>query len=399
MPSTESQRRTEPPPVPPSSDGARPASNRQPQAGTPPKGLRRWPFFRTRRRTVVTILVCAVLFLCLGYWLLGTIAFGDAASLVSLKGLVQTRGEDQPQWNPARLNQLLQRDQRIRTGDGSAARLLFFDISTAELGENTEVSILRVARRRSDEAVQIVLKTWIGKTAVRAVRFIDPSSSFRIETPTSSTVVRGARFTVQIAEDGTTQIVIEDGTAEVEVQGQVIALSMGERITLSPEGDHQIERLFVPDADLLLGAVEEAWTTPGDAFVLELPESEVNQFLAAMSAEPGFFLRDTQVWFTQGQARIATTVTKPLELDVSALVRVHIVDGKLKPEIESMVAGIALPIPKPVLNLAMETIWGRIEEYLGQAYSFVSFSDVQIQDGTLIVVGHKQPDAPAVEFE
>jgi len=399
MPSTEVRQPPEPPLVPLSPAGDGPAPSRRPHAGASPGGLRRWPFFRTRRRTIVTILVCVVLFLCLGYWLLGTIAFGDAASLASLKGLVQTRGEAQPQWSPARLNQFLWHDQRIRTGSGSAARLLFFDASTAELGENTEVSILRVARRRSGEAVQIVLKTWIGKTAVRAVRFIDPSSSFRIETPTSSTVVRGARFTVQIAEDGTTQIVLEDGTAEVEVQGQVVALSMGERITISPGGDHQTERLFVPDADLVLGAVEEAWTAPGDAFVLELPESEVNQYLAAVSAEPGFFLRDTQVWFTQGQARIATTVTRPLELDLSALVRVHVIDGKLKPKVESMAAGIALPIPKPVLNLAMETIWGRIEEYLGQAYSFVSFSDVQIQDGTLIVVGHKQPDAPAVEFE
>lgn len=399
MPSTEVGQPNESPLRPAPDTGAPSAPGTRKHLGKSPTGIRRWPLFRTGRRTLITILVCVPLFLCLSYWLLTTIAFGDAASLVSLKGLVQTRSEELSQWTPAHLNQLLWRDQRIRTGDGSSARLLFFDVSTAELDENTEVSILRVDRRRSGEAVQVVLKTWVGKTAVRAIRFVDPSSSFRIETPTSTTVVRGARFTVEVAPDGTTQVVLEDGTAEVEVQGQVVALSIGEQITLNPQGGHRVERLFTPDAGLVMGAVEEAWTAPGEAFVLELPEGEVNQFLAAMSAEPGFFLRDTQVWFTEGRARIAATVTRPRELDMSALMRVRVVDGKLKPEVESMAAGIALPIPKPLLNLVMETVWGQIEQYLGQAYSFVSFDDVQIRDQTLIVIGRKQPDAPAVEFE
>ena len=94
--------------------------------------LKRFPLFRTRRRTILTLVIGVPLLLCLGTWLFGFVAFADAASLAELKGVVQTRHEDEAQWKPARLNQLLWRDHRVRTGTGSSARLLFFDVSSAE---------------------------------------------------------------------------------------------------------------------------------------------------------------------------------------------------------------------------------------------------------------------------
>ena len=64
----------------------------------------------------------------------------------------------------------------MRTGDDASARLLFFDVSTVELEEETEISITEVSRRRGGDAINVVLKVWFGKTAVRAVRFVDPSA-------------------------------------------------------------------------------------------------------------------------------------------------------------------------------------------------------------------------------
>ena len=389
------------PPVPASAEFPHPDAGPSP-AGQPLGArlrsfgarLKRVPLFRTRRRTLVTLLVGIPLVLCIGSWLFGFVAFADAASLVELKGIVQTRHEDEAQWQAARLNQLLGRKHRVRTGIGSSARLLFFDVSTIDLAEETEVSIAQLSKRRGGNGVDVVLKVWFGNMAVRAVRFVDPSSSFRVDTPTASTVVRGARFTMQVAEDGTTQIDVEEGTAEVEVGGEVVVLAMGERITLDPSGLYEVERIFEPNAELVARKTSAAWYAPGDEFRLELTENEINHFLAAMSRQPDFFLHDTQVWFVDGETRVATTVVEPARFDLSAAAGVRVVDGEVKPRVRAIAAGVALPVPGPVLNPALDWVLSQSEEYLAQAYSFIEFSAVQIEDGRIIVTGHKQPDAP-----
>jgi hypothetical protein len=378
------------------------ASDTAPAADSPPGAPRRslrdrlvrLPFFRTRRRTILTALVCVPLLFCLGYWLIGLIALSDSASMVEIKGLVQTRQEEEGAWIPAHLNQLLGRKHRVRTGADSSTRLLFFDVSTVDLQENTEVSIVQVAKRRGGSAVDVVLKTWVGRTAVRAVRFVDPSSSFRIDTPTASTVVRGARFVVQVEEDGTTEIELEEGSAEVQLKEETVPLTMGERITLAPSGEYKTERMFEPDAEAVIAKCDAAWTSPGDLYRLELTETEVNHFLAALSREPDFFLRDTQVWFLEDKGRIATTVVKPTHFDLSAEVSVEVAGGRIEPDIRSVAAGIRLPLPSTLLNLAMDAVMAQMKDYLDQAYTFVEFDEIQVHDRQLLVLGHKQPGAP-----
>ena len=359
--------------------------------------LKRFTLFRTRRRTILTLLIGVPLVLCVSTWLFGFVAFADAASLAELKGVVQTRHEEQVQWQPARLNQLLWREDRVRTGAGSSARLRFFDVSTVDLEEETEVSIAQVSRRRGGNRIDVVVKVWLGQTAVRAVRFVDPSSSFRVDTPTASTVVRGARFNVQVAQDGTTQIDLEQGQAEVEINGETVVLVMGERMTLEPGGLYEVEQVFEPNARLVAEKTDAAWYAPGDEFRLELTETEVNQYLAAMSQQPDFFLQDSQVWFVDDEARVATTVVQPARFDLSAAVGCRVVNGEARPRVRAIAAGVALPVPGPVLNPALDWVLGQLEEYLAQAYNFIEFGDIQIEDGIIRVTGHKQPDAPVEE--
>jgi hypothetical protein len=329
--------------------------------------------------------------------LIGLIGFADAASLIELKGVVQIRQEDSPEWDLARINQLIGRRHRIRTGGNSAARLLFFDVSTVDLEENTEVSIAQCAKRRGGSAVDVVIKAWVGKTAVRAVRFIDPSSTFRLETPTASTVVRGARFTVEVDDDGTTKIDLEEGKAQVKVQDQIVPLGMGERITLKPDGDYETVQVFVPDAQPIIDKVTESWIAPEETLDIQLTETEVNQFLAAMSEQSDFFVRDTLVWFVEDEMRIETTVTTPATFDVSTAVRIEVTDGHLDPKFRSLSAGVALPIPTPILNMAMETVFDQIESYLQEAYDVVEFESVEIRDRVVLVRGTKVATVPSIE--
>lgn len=357
-------------------------------------GPRRFWFFRTRKRAILTFLVLVPVLLCASYWLVGIIAFGTTAKLTELRGVVQFQTKNQPRWEPAAQSQMLRRRERVRTGEKSSAKLVFFDVSTVELDENTEISIEQISKRRGGSAVDIAIKTWVGKAAIRAVRFVDPSSTLRIETPTASTVVRGARFTVQVEEDGTTQIDLQEGQAEITVNDTIVPLKMGERIKLESDKQYQVERVFDPNAQLVIDQVTTAWTADEETFQVTLSESEVNQFLAAMDLQQDFFLTDTQVWFLDDEARIATTLTRPTRVDVSAAIQFEIANGRIKPRVRDLSAGIALPIPPTLLDPITDFALEQLEGYLVQAYDFVRFDEISITDENLVVVGKKQPDAP-----
>ncbi|NIV29858.1 MAG: hypothetical protein GWN58_10230 [Anaerolineae bacterium] len=84
----------------------------------------------------------------------------------------------------------------------------------------------------------------------------------------------------------------------------------------------------------------------------------------------------------------------PARFDLSAATGVRVVDGEAKPSVRAIAAGVALPVPGPVLNPALDWVLSQAEDYLAQAYDFVKFSDIRIEDGRIVVTGHKQPDAP-----
>jgi hypothetical protein len=113
-----------------------------------------------------------------------------------------------------------------------------------------------------------------------------------------------------------------------------------------------------------------------------------------MEQQAEFFVQDTQVWFLDGEARVATLVVKPARFDLSAAISFEVVENKIKPQIHSIAAGVALPIPRSLLNPAIDLAFDQLDEYLAQAYDFVEFDQVQIADGHLLVSGRKRADAP-----
>jgi len=350
--------------------------------------IRAWlahsPFFRTRRRTVVSALVILPVFFCLTYWLLGSIAFAHTATLTDLKGVVQTRREQATAWGPAHKNQMLKNQDRVKTGEMSAATLLFFDVSTAHLDEQTEVSVVEISTRRGGSVVTVVLKTWAGETWVRAVRFADPASTFRVDTPTASTVVRGARLSVAVAADGSTQVDVEQGRADVTAGGQTVTVGMGEQAVITPDADLTIRRVFEPDAKPVEEKVQTAFDSPGKEFHLEFEELEVNQYLMATLVEDEQFLADPQVWFVEDEIVLAVRVTAPVELEVTMVVVPHIKQGQIQPVIESISAG-GLPVPSQLANTLVGFVMESFQAAIGEAYEYLDFSDIRIEDGKITI--------------
>jgi hypothetical protein len=200
-------------------------------------------------------------------------------------------------------------------------------------------------------------------------------------------------MTVQVEPDGKTQIDLQQGSAEVRVADTSITLGMGERIAVEPGGVYHKERFLWPNAQLVRDRIQGAWSAPGETFQLELPEDEVNQFLVATSAQVDSLVRDPEIWFTEGEARLFATLSQPTPVEVSATVEIEVVNGELKPQIRLATAGIAVAVPAAALDRALTPLLGQMEGYLDQANALVHFSDVRIEDGRVVAIGTKRPDA------
>ncbi|MBC7250618.1 MAG: FecR domain-containing protein [Anaerolineae bacterium] len=344
--------------------------------------------FRTRRRQIVTAVVGLPILCCLGYLLVGLIALPSTATLTDLKGIVQKKAEDATEWQTARNHDIVRNNDRVRTEELSGATLVFFDVSKVRLDEKTDVSVVEVSSRRGGSAVNVVLKTWAGRTWVRAVRFVDPGSTVRIDTPTASTVVRGARLAVEVAEDGSTRIDVEQGSATVTVGEQRVELAMGQRANVSAAAEVSTERLFTPDMRPLMDKGQAALDSPEKEFVLEIEEQELNQFLVAYVNENINFASDPQIWFLDDVGILGASVTEPFKAEVNIAFSLLVEDGQLRPRIRSVSAG-GVPVPSQLADGLIHLVMGAYESYLADTYQWLEFTTVQIEEGRAVVRANK----------
>jgi len=266
--------------------------------------------------------------------------------------------------------------------------LVFFDVSKVELDENTEVSVVEVSSRRGGSVANVVLKTWAGRTWVRAVRFVDPASTFRVDTPTASTVVRGARLAVDVAEDGSTRIDVEQGSATVTVGEERVELTMGQRANISAEAEVSTEQVFTPDMQPLTEKGQAALDSPEKEFHLEIEEQELNQFLVAYVNDYVAFASDPQIWLLEDMGIIGGTITEPFEAEVTIAVSILVENGQLRPQIRSISAG-GVPVPSQLADGLISLLTGAYESYLADTYQWLEFTEVQMEEGRIIVEANK----------
>src|SRR5581483_11560139 len=87
---------------------------------------------------------------------------------------------------------------RVRTGPGARARLVYFEGTATEIGPDTGLLIQRLEQSPGGNVVARLFQT-VGTTVNRVVRLTDPAASFEIETPAATALVRGTTPRVQVA--------------------------------------------------------------------------------------------------------------------------------------------------------------------------------------------------------
>ncbi len=145
---------------------------------------------------------------------------------------------------------------RVLTGDPGRALLTFFDGSEQELGPNTEV-LLQALGDSPGGGLLIQIAQASGVTVNRVAQ-LGQNSSYELQTPNTTAVVRGTVFDARIALDLDTRRVLSEefsvveGVVEVRLGQEVRTLNPGDQLRIVPSAGGGIET--VGPAPVLEGA-------------------------------------------------------------------------------------------------------------------------------------------------
>jgi hypothetical protein len=150
-------------------------------------------------------------------------------SVVSGEVMVMKAGADT--WIEVSPGMTLGVGDRLKTGPGSKAVITFFEGTTIELAEDTEVGVAELGVAGETGSTAIKLQQQIGKTTSRVQKLVDPASRYEIETPDGAAVVRGSVGDVIVTEGNSTTIINRQGQWSAIFNGVEIPIPQGYQIT------------------------------------------------------------------------------------------------------------------------------------------------------------------------
>ena len=138
--------------------------------------------------------------------------------LIELEGVVEVQRRPGV-WDPGYTNQVLLPGDQLRTGDRSRPLILLSDLTTIRLAALSHIQVPDPKERT-------------GTGFFRGILYFfhrDKPGEFEFRTPTVSAVVRGTEFSLQVADDNTTTLMLFDGEVAMTNQfGPPLYLTSGQ---------------------------------------------------------------------------------------------------------------------------------------------------------------------------
>ncbi len=255
------------------------------QLALPPTGFWLPQFRQVAAFVVVFILIASVALV--SFVSQTPTALAEVARLDIQSGLVQIRSAEETFFATATNGVVIHVGDTIQVGSESGAELAFVDRSIVRLAAETEISIIDF---QPDSATlansQITMALVAGQVDANVAK--EPTAAaFTIETSAGTVVAQSAKFSVQVAKNGTTQVVAAESTvalstpdtaptqlvagetallaaAGVEITStNVVALApvLPDLVTVATELDILQIRLFGALSDAQAGQIETAQKT------------------------------------------------------------------------------------------------------------------------------------------
>jgi hypothetical protein len=165
----------------------------------------------------------------------------DQALLQAVRPAVEWSPVGSIRWQPIDSDQVVNVGDRVRTGQGAAARLVYFDGSVTELGADTGILVQRLDRSPDGNLIARLFQS-AGETLNRVLPAASGVTTFEVESPTATARARGTTPRLQVDfQTGTTRVAsVPDGTGGlVAVESKdpaatAITLQPGQETTIAP---------------------------------------------------------------------------------------------------------------------------------------------------------------------
>ena len=146
-------------------------------------------------------------------------------SVVEFEGKIELSRKGTATWSPSKTNEVLLPGDRFRTAESSRAVLRWSDLTLVRVGENT---VLQIPEPTPQRPIINLLK------GVLYLFHRDKPGLFPVGTPTMSAVIRGTEFSLEVADDGTSLLVLLDGQVDVTNEFGAVPLQSGQAARVQP---------------------------------------------------------------------------------------------------------------------------------------------------------------------
>lgn len=325
--------------------------------------------------------------------------------VTDVQNAVETQPADEEQWAPAINQQLLRDGDALRTAADSSALVTFFDVSTINLAENTELGVTRAYANRKATGGHLALRLTGGEVDIRMVRFIKPGTQFVVETKVASTALRGAQLRVSVAPDSTTTVTVDIGEALITTSAtqrkfslfprrQGIVVGAGGVAIIDPNGQVQVAQSGPLSPDELPSLIDEASALEGGNFNVIISEQTVNDFVVLTDTSlEEFGLSGPTIWFSQEDIVIGGDLGGLFGLPIGGpftLVVTPAIDsaGAVSLTVKAAnILGISLPVG--LLNRGIGLLEASLNEFVTPPDVPVTLTSVEISEGSMAVGGSK----------
>ena len=214
---------------------------------------------------MVAVFATVVLLLAAGLWLVGP-RNASAATLMDVAGQVEVAASDTaPSWTPVADGDQIHSGQRIRTGEGGTATLVFFEGSRATLGANTDLTLSTLSGTWG-RSLHVIFDQRAGKTSHSVVPLKGAESAYQVQTPSGTASVRGTVFSVAVDKNGQARFSVDAGKVLVSSQNSKLLLAAGQATAAEPGELPQTPGYQFELNGPVESIVGNVWTVSGTSF-------------------------------------------------------------------------------------------------------------------------------------
>ena len=170
----------------------------------------------------------------------------SVGKIAAVENQVETKRASGGGYEPSTLEQPLYDKDRVRTGPGSRAAILYTDRTLHRINERSEIEV------QPPSAGQPGLLKIISGTHYFSSR--SPKEYGRIETPTVTAAIKGTEFVVEVDPDTTTKITMIEGVVEATNAFGGVSVGRGEQAYVEP-GKAPVKRIVVHPRDAVAWAL------------------------------------------------------------------------------------------------------------------------------------------------